>query len=219
MTSLLALRPGDLCFSDIGGIVPGFFPVGVGHIAMGHPSWPKHVRVVTQQATVAKDGWPMEGPRAVEAMPSGARAIELNEHDHWDRKHVYVRPPYDFITDGAGKAAEEAERLIGTPYSFLDYVALAMSIRRPADRRFGSNIVYSAREAWLRSYIRDSGHMMCSQLGDHCVTFGGVSVFDDGRLHQDVLPSELFVQTQRLRWETFWPTGNLTMEAFRALKS
>lgn len=79
-----------------------------------------------------------------------------------------------------------ARRFIGTPYSFLDYLALAMHrLHIPAPG--------------LRSYIASTGHMICSQLVDQCELEGGMHLFTDGRWPGYVTPAALADLLLRLR--------------------
>ncbi len=71
-----------------------------------------------------------------------------------------------------GYAAAEAD------YSFLDYLALA------AHR-------YRLPVPGLRTYIKSTGHLICSQLVDACYQAAGVQLFDDHRWNGYVTPSDL----------------------------
>jgi hypothetical protein len=67
----------------------------------------------------------------------------------------------------------------GTPYSFLDYGALA------AHR-------FHVPMPGLEAFIDDSGHMICSQLVDRVHELAGVTLFDDNRWRGDVTPADLY---------------------------
>src|SRR5690349_11981195 len=98
IASLDDVRPGDLCFTRIGGFVPGTVPVGAGMLLLGERVRIgrlrfDHVLVVTDSPKLVDDGPSatyVEGPRhdrprrerlrgplGVQAMPSGAEEIEL----------------------------------------------------------------------------------------------------------------------------------------------
>jgi len=149
--SLADLRPGDIMFGPIGGIVPGLFPVGAGQALLGEVfrsgvMSSRHVGVVVEAAerrgespaeaasmivpdlqwvTTRDDRLIMKGPRLVQAMPHGAEEIELTEAAHWTDRHAYVRIPEDYPGQGSDAAAIArlfvSERV---PYSFLSYAAL-----------------------------------------------------------------------------------------------
>src|SRR5512142_2292414 len=59
---------------------------------------------------------------AVEAMPGGA--IEVPIPERWTSRFAYVRLPEDYPGQAADAAAI-ARAMIGTPYSFASYAALA----------------------------------------------------------------------------------------------
>lgn len=185
MITLADVRPGDIVFGPIGGIVPGWFPVAVGQALLADRRarltwgrWRKirHVLVATGNG------------RAVQAMPRGAEEIELTAK-HWTSEYVYVRPAYHpgrpfevgYEHRGQGfKTAHAARGYIGTPYGFLTYGALL------------AEHVLPGRQEWLARYISSRKEMICSQLADQAMSDAGFHVFDDGRLPQDVVPAELY---------------------------
>lgn len=79
-----------------------------------------------------------------------------------------------------------AESLKGVPYSFLDYAALsAHRLHIPAP--------------FLRSYIKSTGHMICSQLADEFYVRLGAHIFTDDRWPGDVTPASLYRRDLALR--------------------
>lgn len=68
--------------------------------------------------------------------------------------------------------------LVGTPYSFLDYLAIAA-------HRFHLPV------PGLKSYIASSKHMICSQLCDYVYQQAGIKLFTDGRWDGYVTPAAL----------------------------
>jgi hypothetical protein len=120
----------------------------------------------------------------IEAEPGGARIRPLDEYTeaeiHW----------CDGIYSRVGQSlrpviADEARKLAGTPYSFLDYDALVL-------HRFHVDT------DGLRHYIGDTGHLICSQLVDTASTRGGYSIFRDNRWPGFVTPGDLYLQDLRL---------------------
>jgi hypothetical protein len=108
----------------------------------------------------------------VEAQPGGARLAELSEYDGRDVLWLHCPPEYQ------AAVAEAASGLVGTPYSALDYLALATHrLHIPA--------------SGLRAYIGSTGHMICSQLVDEAARRGGWHLFDDGRWPGYVTPGAL----------------------------
>lgn len=71
-----------------------------------------------------------------------------------------------------------AKAMLGTPYNWLDYAALALwrlGVRLPAVER----------------RVNDGSHMMCSQAADAAWTRGGEPIFTDERLPGYVTPFDL----------------------------
>jgi hypothetical protein len=194
-------------FGPIGGFVPGVFPVGAGQLLFAKrkelPSWRqwwkyRHVAVVVQAAGIDRPY--RDGPRIVQAMPSGAEEIEIGA-EHWTDEFVYVRPDYQHMANPESwlnlpykaaeygfEVAERARHYVGTPYSFLDYAAITLHHLDPVWRISPASVGSQP----LARYIRSTGHMICSQLADQAMSDVGFHVFDDGRLPQDVMPAELY---------------------------
>lgn len=127
----------------------------------------EHAFVITESA---RDGKPF---RIVEAMPGkdGARDVP---NWHADADTVYLRCPDEFRFAVAAAARE----LVGTPYAWSDYAALAL-------HRFHIPTPH------LKHYIETSNHMICSQLADRAAERGGWRIFSDNRWNGDVTPGDL----------------------------
>lgn len=182
------LRPGDIGFGPIGGLVG--VGVGIGQLILGDESRFRHVFVVTSAAV---DG---DGPYAVEAMPSGARRVSIA--DRWTDRYVYVRLE-GYPDEVRHLVALHAIKMVGTPYGFSDYLALA-------GKHYG--IESDRLNAWI-SRVDERGYparAICSQLADAACTRAGIHVFTDGRLSQDVIPGALFYQLLRIGGVDYWPT-------------
>lgn len=179
---IIELKQGMVGFGPIGGAT-GLL-VALGQLMLGDEARFRHCFIVTraQQQNVP--------PSAVEAMPGGARRVNIPER--WTPQYVYIMPPYETGAD-ASMVSQIACHMIGTPYSFADYLALAL-------RR------WQIPAPHLREYISTSKHMICSQFVDHCISCTGIKVFDDGRLSQDVTPGALFYRLLQLtRAPVLWP--------------
>jgi len=114
----------------------------------------------------------LPGERLIEAMPGGADVAPLSKYN--DRHVLYVCLPD--LTPAQRKAiCDSALKYKGVPYSFLDYLALAM-------HRF--------RIPWprLRHYIESTGHQICSQLADRAHLDAGQVLFRDKRWAGYVTP-------------------------------
>lgn len=170
------LKPGDLGFTRITGFT-GWW-VNLGQALTGDACRFTHVFVVMDDDTV------------LEAMPSGARFAPLDREYKTDV--VYTRLPLS--PQQRTQLVVEARRLMsrpgGIPYSFTDYLALALSH-------------WGFKAKWLRKYISKSGRMICSQLADYLLSHAGFEVFTDDRLSQDVTPGDLYYGTDlRILGET-----------------
>ena len=112
----------------------------------------------------------------VEAEPGGARVAHADEYAtvHWCYGLATLG------TDAQLQATEDAaKKYLGTPYSALDYFAL--TAHRLHIPEFG-----------LKTYIGDTGHMICSQLVDQCYADAGIHVFTDNRWPGYVTPLDLY---------------------------
>lgn len=113
------------------------------------------------------------GGQVVEAMPHGARLGRLDRYDPATVAWLRCPPIY------SDRVAAAARGYVDTPYSFVDYLAIAAHrVRIPTPH--------------LRAYIDSSGHMICSQLCDRAAEAGGWHLFDDGRWHGYVRPGDLY---------------------------
>jgi hypothetical protein len=205
------LRPGDIMLGPIGGLVPGLFPVGAGQLMLGEIFRAgglsvRHAGIVVEEDFRA--GLHHVSPRIVEAMPSGARERRLTADD-WTRRHAYVRLPEDYRGQAADAAAI-ARAMIGTPYSFASYGALAawrfgirprrleawINRRHPVTLDIPSSRARGIRYALPREAI-------CSVLVDQAWTLAGKQVMPHGTRPQVVTPGALAGRLLRLpgtRW-------------------
>jgi len=173
--------------------VAGFL-IGVGQALAGEPSRYGHAGIIT-----SPDG------AVVEAEPGGAREGHLS--DYADEPLLICDGPIqqalavkrqslrqlatsspamallapsveDVETDLRRRVVAQAVSMIGTPYSAMDYLALAAwHLHLPS--------------AWLRERVANTGRVICSQLVDLCYEKVGIHLFDDGRLPGDVMPADL----------------------------
>ncbi len=193
--------------------MPGTLPVGLGQWLLAHTSKEERnidhvaVVVVAQRPSLIPlyDGADLNPapmpPMIVQAMPSGAEMVEIGS-EHWTEDVVYLRPAYQsadptyamdmpghpYAIGQAGIVAEAARSYVDTPYSFLDYAAIALHHIDPVWRVSPGSVGSQP----LARYVTDSGHMICSQLANQALSDAGFHVFTDGRLPQDVMPVELY---------------------------
>ncbi|KWT57643.1 hypothetical protein ADL21_33665 [Streptomyces albus subsp. albus] len=112
----------------------------------------------------------------IEAEPGGATIRPLSVYD--GANILYVCP--EGLTDRQRDAICAAgRRYEGVPYSFLDYLAIAVHRLR---------IPFPG----LRRYVAATGHMICSQLVDQSYHDAGIPLFSDGRWPGYVTPGALF---------------------------
>ena len=111
----------------------------------------------------------------VQAMPDGAECIPLEDASPvvmWstglieltDTQRMYIR--------------FEALNLVGTPYSFLDYLSIALE-------RFG------VRTKLIREFVAATGHLICSQLVCLAYERAGIELFPN-TFPGDITPGDLY---------------------------
>lgn len=152
-------KPGDFGLVKIGGIL-GFF-VSLGQHLAGDSSKYTHAFIV------------LEDNKVLAAQPGGARIDLLSDYTN---QAIYSS--FDLTDTQRHDIVEQAKELEGIPYSFLDYLAIALA-------RFG------VKPKWLTKFIANKGHMICSQLVDFCYMKAGIHLFNDDRLPQEVTPGDL----------------------------
>lgn len=111
--------------------------------------------------------------KIVEAEPGGA--IESYVSRYAEETVRWLRCP-EVLGPGV---ADAARSLLGTPYSFLDYGAIALHrLHVPAPH--------------LKAYVQSSRHLICSQLCDEAAMLGGWHLFRDRRWPGFVTPGSLY---------------------------
>lgn len=155
------LKPGDFGLTKIKGWT-GIW-VSLGQWFNGDASRYTHAFVVIDDNYV------------IEAQPGGAVLTPLA--DYLERTDVIYSNLT--LTDQQRKTiVEKAQSLEGTPYSFLDYLAIALLRVGVKPRRIVDRVV-------------SSGHLICSQLVTEVYSYAGIEIFDDGTLPYMVTPGDL----------------------------
>lgn len=230
IASLADLRPGDVMFGPIGGIVPGLFPVGVGQALLGETFHVgrlsiRHVGIVVEQQPCLSVGCAASmHTRLVQAMPHGAEEITMTPETHWTDRHAYVRLPEDYPGQAADAAA--IARLFVTErvsYSFASYAALAAwkyGLKTPKleawiGRRRPEILDVSSHEPALLARsepieVRLPCEAICSVLADQAWTLAGHRVMQDVA-HQAVTPGAMAGQLW-CRAGTTWGGKGLTAQ-------
>lgn len=154
-------RPGDIGLTKIGGLAGAF--VSFGQWFVGDFAPVQHALIYVGDGMV------------VQAMPSGAELIRLE-----DASPVVMWPTGLIpLTEGDRLAiADHARLLVGTPYSFLDYLSIALE-------RFGIH------SKLIRDRVASSGHLICSQLAVLAYERAGIELFPN-TFPGDVTPGDLY---------------------------
>lgn len=209
--SLADVRPGDICLTTMGGIIPGWLPVRIGQwlckqtFRIG-PFTADHVLVcVEAQSTehaIMREGVATVLGRAVQAMPRGAEEIALTPAKHWGARAVWFRLAEDY--PGQAQDAAAIARLFVTekvPYSFLSYPAIAAWSRglkvewleRWIGRRRGPIPFDGAgthRDNGTDGFVALPQEAICSVLADQAWTLAGKHIMQV-TAHQAVTPGAL----------------------------
>lgn len=197
--SVADLRTGDIGFSSIrgrvgAGVLAGQTSIDLAALLRGrgveNAGWITHAFIVSQSD--------YESAAIVEAMPSGARRVVLTDRDRIGPGYAYVRLPDEIGRIGwRTSTGLWAEDMVGTPYGFAQYAALAALTLAGGDAA-------NAR-GWLARYVnrrdpvtRQPCQVICSQLVDEALRAGSVQLFNDGRPPQYVTPGALFWRAARL---------------------
>lgn len=151
---------GDIFLVHVPGIVG--FGIGIGQQIVGSTSYFTHCGIVGPAGEVA-----------IAAQPGGAIQTTLRDALPSSGRVVYS----DFILNVRQRSEiwSAAQQYLGTPYSFADYAAIAALRLLHTDA--------------LEAFVRDSGHMICSQLADQCYLDAGVKLLD--RAAGDVAPGDI----------------------------
>jgi hypothetical protein len=121
---------------------------------------------VTHTFIVLYDGW------IIEAQPGGASFDRLEKYPD----AVFSR--FDLTEDQRSDIVVEAIKMHGTPYSFLDYLAIGLAHWKVCPQA-------------IRNRVQSSGHMICSQLCVEAYRRAGVELFPENHLPMDVTPVKL----------------------------
>ena len=135
----------------------------------------------------------LPGNLILEAEPGGAVIRPLHyDRVYWCANIERLQPQ---VTNA--QVLDVARSLEHVPYSFLDYDALLARRLHLPDWRVWPNRDSTEgvpREGLLtlREFVRDTGHMICSQEADEFKLRLGCHVFNDQRWPQDVTPGALW---------------------------
>lgn len=204
--SITDLRPGDIGFGPIRG--GAGLLVGAGQMVLGEGFRVggldiRHVFVITE--ALHDEGPSVQYPTGVinkgslvEAEPGGAQENPIML-ERWTSKYAYARLPEDYPGQ-ASDAAAIARAMIGTPYSFASYAALAAwrlgwktpRLERWIDRRKPAAWVNS-NAPWAdtgQAQVALPREAICSVLADQAWSLTGKKIMQ-GVAHQCVTPGAL----------------------------
>lgn len=153
--------PGDFGLTKIRGLAGAF--VNFGQWFVGDFAPVQHALVYVGNGMV------------VQAMPSGAEMIRLEDASpvvKWSTGLI------ELTRHERANVSSAARYLVGTPYSFLDYVSIALE-------RLG------IRPRWVLERVASSGRLICSQLVCEAYRRAGVELFP-GKFPGDQTPGDLF---------------------------
>lgn len=151
-------KPGDIGLSSSNSLIGKF--VRFSQAIIGDHSFVTHAFIVLHDGNI------------IEAMPGGATFARLDKYPD----AVYSR--FNLTSEQRDDICVEAIRLHGTPYSFLDYLALAATH-------------FNVAPEPVRRRVQDSGKLICSQLCAEAYRRAGVELFPDRRLPMDCTPGDL----------------------------
>lgn len=115
--------------------------------------------------------------KTIEAMPGGAIIGDIDRYK--PEELIWSSGLVELTDDQREKICATGWAMKGTPYSFADYAAIA------AHRAH-------LPVPGLKTYIRNSGHLICSQLVDRIYDLADVHLFTDKRWEGYVTPGSLY---------------------------
>lgn len=211
------LRPGDIGFGPIHG--PASLLVTTGQAMLGESFRVgglnvQHVFMITEALhdEEPSEEWPtgvINKGSLVEAMPGGAVEVPIML-DRWTPRFAYARLPEDYSGQGSDAAAI-ARAMVGTPYSFASYGALALwrwGIKTPRLERWIGR--QGDLQAGLGPYgsspaIRLPKEAICSVLVDQAWSLTGKKIMESVP-HQCVTPGALAARLLTMDDVTWiWP--------------
>lgn len=118
----------------------------------------------------------LDDRRILEAMPSGAVVSPASKY----AGAVKAESRFPLTAEEAAHIAGVANGFIGTPYNFLDIVALFF-------------LTLGFRWGWLLARAQRCDRLICSQLVDRVYTVAGLHLYNDNRPDGEVTPGNLLL--------------------------
>jgi hypothetical protein len=208
ITKIQDVRVGDIFLGPIGGavglgvaagefLVDGGFRVGTVDV--------RHAGIVVEAkpGTTMREGYPsgvLDYFELAQAMPGGAEIATMTYDRNWTDRCAYVRLPEDYPGQ-AEDAAAIARFMVrqGVGYSYASYAALAAWHWGATTPRLEAWIGRRQLAVEFPDGVGAGGphevqipvEAICSVFVDQAWSLTGKKIFDDGRPHQCVTPSQL----------------------------
>lgn len=154
--------PGDFALTKISGVTGKL--IAAGQALIGEAAPVQHAMIYVGNGKI------------VQAMPGGAECIPLSEANVplvWSSGIIPLTASERVLI------ANAAMSLVGTPYSYADYLSIGLAH-------------WHIRPRLVRDYVASTEHMICSQLVDYAYEMGGVYLFPENRIPGDVTPADLY---------------------------
>lgn len=161
-------KPGDIGLVGSNSLI-GLF-VRFGQVVVGDHSFVTHAYVVLHDGNI------------IEAMPGGAKFAKVDKYPN----PVYSK--YRLTPDQRDAICEEAIRMEGTPYSFLDFLSIFLT--HLVEKKWVP-YKYSWLPQKVKQRVRESGHMICSQLCAEAYRRAGVPITTGLEEPMDLTPGDL----------------------------
>lgn len=161
-------RPGQFGLTKIHGWAGIGIKTGQALLRLRHPLCPvQHGFLV------------LDNDEVIEAEPGGARIMPLSYYTETSRVRETWYSDLNLTDTQVDNTIIAARLLKDIPYNWVTYWALAA-------KRFGISTPH------IDDLIKNKGYQMCTQLIDWSLHLGGVELYDNGKLPQNVIPSDLW---------------------------
>lgn len=117
--------------------------------------------------------------RIIQAQSEGVSAGDVHSYD--GNQTMWSTGIIPLTAAQRADIVSSAIGYIGTPYSWVDYAAIA-----------AHHLHLLPAAPMLKHYVASDKHMICSQLVDQCYDDAGVHLFTDGRWPGYVTPGDLW---------------------------
>lgn len=138
--------------------------------------------------------------KLIEAAPGGVRLADWDSYGDdavWAVDGMGTRQvdgslsgPLPLTDEDRARIVAEAKKLLGTPYGFLDIVAIAFAQARMKHRIDPKKPLHD--QPWWVRRIEDRHTIICSQLVDLAHRNAGIRLFADGRIPGLVSPNDIY---------------------------